>query len=44
MESMNGGKLFSTTYMMDIGACIKTLHYCAGWADKVQGRTVPAGK
>lgn len=44
MESMNGGKLFSTAYMMDLGGCIKTLHYCAGWADKVQDRTVPAGK
>ncbi|KAG8512997.1 Retinal dehydrogenase 1, partial [Galemys pyrenaicus] len=44
MESMNGGKLFSSAYLMDLGGCIKTLRYCAGWADKVQGRTIPIGK
>nr|XP_012626348.1 retinal dehydrogenase 1 [Microcebus murinus] len=42
MEAMNGGKLFSNAYLMDLGGCIKTLRYCAGWADKVQGRTIPA--
>uniref|UniRef100_A0A8C5U6S7 aldehyde dehydrogenase (NAD(+)) n=1 Tax=Malurus cyaneus samueli TaxID=2593467 RepID=A0A8C5U6S7_9PASS len=41
METIDGGKLFSTAYLMDLGACIKTLRYCAGWADKIQGRTVP---
>eukprot|EP00069_Balaena_mysticetus_P010585 bmy_20774T0 len=41
MESMNGGKLFSDAYLMDLGGCIKTLRYCAGWADKIQGRTIP---
>ncbi|MBW00292.1 Retinal dehydrogenase 1, partial [Eschrichtius robustus] len=41
MESMNGGKLFSNAYLMDLGGCIKTLRYCAGWADKIQGRTIP---
>ncbi|XP_074787757.1 aldehyde dehydrogenase 1A1 isoform X2 [Athene noctua] len=41
MEAIDGGKLFSTAYLMDLGACIKTLHYCAGWADKIHGRTVP---
>ncbi|KFP37824.1 Retinal dehydrogenase 1, partial [Chlamydotis macqueenii] len=41
MEAINGGKLFSTAYLMDLGACIKTLRYCAGWADKNHGRTVP---
>ncbi|XP_008591545.1 PREDICTED: aldehyde dehydrogenase, cytosolic 2 [Galeopterus variegatus] len=43
MESMNGGKLFSNAYLMDLGGCIKTLRYCAGWADKIHGRTIPAG-
>ncbi|TKC36184.1 hypothetical protein EI555_004384, partial [Monodon monoceros] len=43
MESMNGGKLFSNAYLMDLGGCIKTLRYCAGWADKIQGRTIPIG-
>lgn len=41
MESMNGGKLFANAYLMDLGGCIKTLRYCAGWADKIQGRTIP---
>ncbi|XP_044121824.1 retinal dehydrogenase 1 isoform X1 [Neovison vison] len=41
MESMNGGKLFSSSYLMDLGGCITTLRYCAGWADKIQGRTIP---
>ncbi|NWS57362.1 AL1A1 dehydrogenase, partial [Chunga burmeisteri] len=41
MEAINGGKLFSNAYLMDLSACIKTLHYCAGWADKIHGRTVP---
>ncbi|XP_074850171.1 aldehyde dehydrogenase 1A1 [Carettochelys insculpta] len=41
MESIDGGKLFSTAYFMDIGACLRSLRYCAGWADKVQGRTIP---
>ncbi|RMC17946.1 hypothetical protein DUI87_04820 [Hirundo rustica rustica] len=41
METIDGGKLFSTAYLMDLGACIKTLRYCAGWADKIHGRTVP---
>lgn len=44
MESMNGGKLFANAYLMDLGGCIKTLRYCAGWADKIQGRTIPIGK
>uniref|UniRef100_A0A2K6FL43 aldehyde dehydrogenase (NAD(+)) n=1 Tax=Propithecus coquereli TaxID=379532 RepID=A0A2K6FL43_PROCO len=42
MEAMNGGKLFANAYLMDLGGCIKTLRYCAGWADKIQGRTIPA--
>uniref|UniRef100_A0A1D5QAD4 aldehyde dehydrogenase (NAD(+)) n=2 Tax=Macaca TaxID=9539 RepID=A0A1D5QAD4_MACMU len=41
MESMNGGKLYSNAYLNDLAGCIKTLRYCAGWADKIQGRTIP---
>uniref|UniRef100_A0A452I3B6 aldehyde dehydrogenase (NAD(+)) n=1 Tax=Gopherus agassizii TaxID=38772 RepID=A0A452I3B6_9SAUR len=41
MEAIDGGKLFSTAYLMDLGACIRSVRYCAGWADKVQGRTIP---
>ncbi|KAM7330007.1 hypothetical protein ACRRTK_011620 [Alexandromys fortis] len=42
MESMNGGKVFSHTYMMDLDVGIKTLKYCAGWADKIHGQTIPS--
>uniref|UniRef100_A0A2K5EFP1 aldehyde dehydrogenase (NAD(+)) n=1 Tax=Aotus nancymaae TaxID=37293 RepID=A0A2K5EFP1_AOTNA len=41
MESMNGGKLYSDAYLNDLAGCIKTSRYCAGWADKIQGRTIP---
>ncbi|XP_032068388.1 retinal dehydrogenase 1 isoform X4 [Thamnophis elegans] len=41
MESLNGGKVFSHAYLMDLGGCINTLRYFAGWADKIQGRTIP---
>lgn len=44
MEAINGGKLFSTAYLMDLDACIKSLRYYAGWADKMHGRTVPIGE
>ncbi|CAO2584966.1 Aldehyde dehydrogenase, cytosolic 1 [Lemmus lemmus] len=42
MESMNGGKVFPHAYMMDLEVSIKTLKYCAGWADKVHGQTIPS--
>ncbi|XP_013362003.1 PREDICTED: retinal dehydrogenase 1-like [Chinchilla lanigera] len=41
MEATNAGKVFCHTYLMEIGSCAKTLRYCAGWADKIQGRTIP---
>ncbi|XP_010623473.3 aldehyde dehydrogenase, cytosolic 1-like [Fukomys damarensis] len=41
MEAINAGKLFSNTYMMDIEMSIRGLRYFAGWADKIQGRTIP---
>lgn len=44
MEAIDGGKLFSAAYLMDLDAGIKTLRYCAGWADKIHGRTVPMGE
>lgn len=28
----------------DIGFSIETIRYCAGWADKIHGKTIPAGK
>ena len=44
MESINGGKLFSNSYTLDLGGCVATLRYCAGWADKIHGRTIPVGE
>ncbi|XP_069332486.1 aldehyde dehydrogenase 1A1-like isoform X2 [Eulemur rufifrons] len=41
MEAMNAGKIFSNAYQ-DVSGCIRALRYCAGWADKIQGRTIPA--
>ncbi|XP_043916765.1 retinal dehydrogenase 1 [Protopterus annectens] len=41
MESIDSGKPFLATYMLDLAACIKILRYYAGWADKIQGRTIP---
>ena len=44
MESMNAGKVFPHAYMMDLEVSIKILKYCAGWADKIHGQTIPSGK
>ncbi|EHB10277.1 Retinal dehydrogenase 1 [Heterocephalus glaber] len=41
MEAINSGKVFSNTYLMEVEQSINTLRYCAGWADKIQGRTIP---
>ncbi|KAL2091952.1 hypothetical protein ACEWY4_011750 [Coilia grayii] len=41
MESINSGKLFLMAYFIDLVATIKTLRYYAGWADKIQGKTIP---
>ncbi|KAL6053011.1 hypothetical protein STEG23_023182, partial [Scotinomys teguina] len=42
MEAMNGGKVFASAYLSDLGGCIKALKYCAGWADKIHGQTIPS--
>lgn len=44
MESINSGKLFLMAYFVDLVATIKTLRYYAGWADKIQGKTIPVGE
>nr|XP_033780449.1 retinal dehydrogenase 1 [Geotrypetes seraphini] len=41
MESINGGKPFAAAYFSDLDGAVKSLRYCAGWADKNQGRTIP---
>jgi len=41
---MDTGKPFLQAYFIDLEGCIKTLRYYAGWADKIQGKTIPVGK
>uniref|UniRef100_A0A8C4RRD3 Aldehyde dehydrogenase 1 family member A1 n=1 Tax=Erpetoichthys calabaricus TaxID=27687 RepID=A0A8C4RRD3_ERPCA len=41
METMDTGKLFLNAYFIDLVAAIKTLRYYGGWADKIQGKTIP---
>jgi aldehyde dehydrogenase (NAD+) len=40
LESLNCGKTIQDS-QGDMGAVVNTLRYYAGWADKVEGRTVP---
>ncbi|XP_041643328.1 retinal dehydrogenase 1-like [Cheilinus undulatus] len=41
LESLDSGKVFLMAYFVDLLATIKTLRYYAGWADKIQGKTIP---
>ncbi|KAK1223893.1 hypothetical protein PQX77_013227 [Marasmius sp. AFHP31] len=40
LESLNCGKPFSSSKGFEIGAAIGTIRYYAGWADKIQGKTI----
>lgn len=37
------GRPPSDLMMMDLPMCVDTLRYFAGWADKLEGRTIPTG-
>ncbi|XP_078540206.1 retinaldehyde dehydrogenase 3 [Lissotriton helveticus] len=41
LETMDTGKPFLHAFLIDLEGCIKTMRYYAGWADKIQGRTIP---
>jgi len=41
MESLDNGKPFSDAYNADLPLAYKCYRYFAGWADKIQGATVP---
>ncbi|XP_060927451.1 aldehyde dehydrogenase, cytosolic 2-like isoform X2 [Limanda limanda] len=41
LEALDSGKVFLMAYFVDLMATIKTLRYYGGWADKVQGKTIP---
>ncbi len=40
LESLNCGKII-TDSIGDLGGVVNTLRYYAGWADKIEGKTVP---
>jgi aldehyde dehydrogenase (NAD+) len=40
LEALDVGKVWEKAKVIDIGGCISTLRYYAGWADKVQGKTI----
>lgn len=42
LETLNNGKPY-TDSIGDIRASIDVIRYCAGYADKIHGNTVPAG-
>ncbi|KAL4623167.1 retinal dehydrogenase 1-like [Arapaima gigas] len=41
LEAIDSGKLFPIAYFVDLVGTIKTLCYYGGWADKIQGKTIP---
>ncbi|XP_043999156.1 aldehyde dehydrogenase family 1 member A3 [Gambusia affinis] len=41
LESLDTGKPFLQAFFTDLEGSIKTLHYYAGWADKIHGKSVP---
>ncbi|XP_011812880.1 PREDICTED: aldehyde dehydrogenase family 1 member A3 isoform X2 [Colobus angolensis palliatus] len=41
LETMDTGKPFLHAFFIDLEGCIRTLRYFAGWADKIQGKTIP---
>ncbi|PPQ64575.1 hypothetical protein CVT26_001973 [Gymnopilus dilepis] len=40
LEALDVGKVFGNAKTQDIRGCIDTIRYYAGWADKVQGKTI----
>jgi aldehyde dehydrogenase (NAD+) len=43
LESLDNGKPVSIAKAVDVAASIDCYRYFAGWADKVQGKTIPIG-
>lgn len=41
LESLDNGKPYQIALNVDVPGSIETLRYYAGWADKVQGKTIP---
>ncbi|KYQ90465.1 aldehyde dehydrogenase [Tieghemostelium lacteum] len=43
LESVNVGKPYGESYYYDLKQTINTYRYFAGWADKLQGNSIPIG-
>src|SRR5450432_3341295 len=43
LESLDNGKPVSVAKAVDVAATVACYRYYAGWADKVQGKTIPIG-
>jgi aldehyde dehydrogenase (NAD+) len=41
LESLDNGKPYQIALNVDVPASAETLRYYAGWADKIQGKTIP---
>ncbi len=41
LESLDNGKTYRDALTIDLPFCIKTYRYYAGWADKIEGKTIP---
>ena len=41
LETLDNGKPFKDSYNVDLPLTIKCYRYYAGWADKIQGKTIP---
>lgn len=42
LETMDNGKLYAMALGVDVPNTVATFRYFAGWADKLEGRTIPA--
>eukprot|EP00343_Euplotes_focardii_P009739 CAMPEP_0205829054 /NCGR_PEP_ID=MMETSP0206-20130828/36899_1 /ASSEMBLY_ACC=CAM_ASM_000279 /TAXON_ID=36767 /ORGANISM="Euplotes focardii, Strain TN1" /LENGTH=186 /DNA_ID=CAMNT_0053131431 /DNA_START=32 /DNA_END=588 /DNA_ORIENTATION=+ len=43
LEALNNGKTLNQAAMVDAPACPAILRYYAGWADKINGKSIPIG-
>ena len=41
LESLDNGKPMAVAKAADVALAVKTMRYYAGWADKIEGRTIP---
>ncbi len=41
LESLDNGKPYSVAKAVDVAATVACYRYFAGWADKIQGKTIP---